>query len=113
MKEWNDRSKCKIKRPGRLRIFFRIIAPMSWLFFSNVYAQSDLIRQSFEEVFKKSDGCLFCHNGIEKMHKSPAVKLGCTDCHGGNAQVKTIKVLSSIPCPFSVSKMRPIPKSIL
>lgn len=25
------------------------------------------------------------------MHRSPAVKLGCTDCHGGNARVKTIK----------------------
>ncbi|MDZ7359887.1 MAG: hypothetical protein ONB46_04065 [candidate division KSB1 bacterium] len=30
-----------------------------------------------------------CHTGIESMHKSPAVKLGCTDCHGGNAEART------------------------
>src|SRR4051794_24190251 len=26
-----------------------------------------------------------CHVGIEAMHQSPAVKLACIDCHGGNA----------------------------
>ena len=26
-----------------------------------------------------------CHAGIEPMHASPNVVLGCTDCHGGNA----------------------------
>src|SRR5687767_1299016 len=35
----------------------------------------------------KSEGCesAKCHVGIEPMHNSPAVRLGCTDCHGGNA----------------------------
>jgi hypothetical protein len=37
----------------------------------------------------KSSGCLACHAGIEPMHASPAVKLGCTDCHGGDATAKT------------------------
>jgi|CXWL01.1.fsa_nt_gi hypothetical protein len=32
-----------------------------------------------------SAGCVSCHVGIEPMHASPAVKLGCTDCHGGDA----------------------------
>src|SRR5439155_4130337 len=32
----------------------------------------------------KSAGCLQCHQGVEPMHSSPAVVLGCTDCHGGN-----------------------------
>ena len=27
-----------------------------------------------------------CHAGIEPMHASPAVHLGCTDCHGGRAE---------------------------
>ncbi|HKY33559.1 MAG TPA: hypothetical protein VJV23_13590, partial [Candidatus Polarisedimenticolia bacterium] len=32
-------------------------------------------------------GCVAadCHAGIEEMHQSPAVKLGCTECHGGDA----------------------------
>ncbi|HET8797970.1 MAG TPA: hypothetical protein VFO89_09785, partial [Thermoanaerobaculia bacterium] len=36
-------------------------------------------------ALEKSRGCLACHAGIEPMHASPAVRLGCTDCHGGNA----------------------------
>ena len=37
----------------------------------------------------KSSGCLTCHKNIEPMHASPAVRLGCTDCHGGNAGATT------------------------
>ena len=35
----------------------------------------------------KSAGCTAsgCHVGIEPMHASAAVRLGCTDCHGGDA----------------------------
>ncbi len=36
-----------------------------------------------------SDGCESCHAGIEPMHASPNVRLGCTDCHGGNATALT------------------------
>src|SRR5438034_5692703 len=38
---------------------------------------------------EKSRGCVTCHKNIEPMHASPAVKLGCTDCHGGNAAATT------------------------
>ena len=48
------------------------------------------ISQSQEEVTKKSTGCLSCHRGIESMHKNEAVKLGCVDCHGGNAEGTTL-----------------------
>jgi hypothetical protein len=40
--------------------------------------------QSREEAHRKSAGCIECHKGIEEMHASPNVVLGCTDCHGGN-----------------------------
>ncbi|HZI31631.1 MAG TPA: hypothetical protein VFF11_04775 [Candidatus Binatia bacterium] len=43
------------------------------------------IDQSQAEADKKSVGCLECHSGVEKMHTSKNVVLGCTDCHGGNA----------------------------
>ncbi|MBM3813161.1 MAG: hypothetical protein FJW20_16175 [Acidimicrobiia bacterium] len=50
----------------------------------------DLLRQSAEAQKGKSAGCesAKCHVGIEPMHVSPAVRLGCTDCHGGNANTE-------------------------
>ena len=43
--------------------------------------QTEAMRES------KSAGCTAsgCHVGIEPMHASAAVRLGCTDCHGGEA----------------------------
>ncbi len=43
--------------------------------------------QSVEQVEQKSAGCVSCHSQTDRasMHTSPAVKLGCTDCHGGNS----------------------------
>ncbi len=43
------------------------------------------IDQTKAEANLKSRGCVECHKGIEEMHPSGAVVLGCTDCHGGNA----------------------------
>jgi len=45
--------------------------------------------QSAADVEMKSSGCRSCHTQTDRssMHASPAVKLGCTDCHGGDASV--------------------------
>jgi hypothetical protein len=43
-----------------------------------------LLRQTQVAADEKSTGCIDCHAGIEPMHSSRAVKLACTDCHGGN-----------------------------
>lgn len=45
--------------------------------------------QSLADVARKSIGCLRCHTQEDAptMHDSPAVRLGCTDCHGGDASV--------------------------
>lgn len=47
-------------------------------------------RQSVAEMDAKSEGCLTCHvkTDAPTMHVSPAVRLGCTDCHGGNEAVR-------------------------
>ena len=39
---------------------------------------------------EKSAGCMSCHTDTDSknMHSNSAVVLGCTDCHGGNANVK-------------------------
>ena len=44
----------------------------------------DLSRQTAAEAALKSQGCIACHQGVGDMHRSPNVRLGCTDCHGGN-----------------------------
>ncbi|HEX7036222.1 MAG TPA: hypothetical protein VF210_10630 [Pseudomonadales bacterium] len=46
-------------------------------------------RQSAADAHAKSEGCLSCHSATDSasMHASRAVILGCTDCHGGDADV--------------------------
>jgi len=46
-------------------------------------------RQSVMDADKKSLGCVSCHTGTDRhtMHANPGVVLGCTDCHGGDANV--------------------------
>jgi hypothetical protein len=55
-------------------------------------------RQSEADALAKSEGCESCHRydsvasaitpDHRSMHANPGVVLGCTDCHGGNAQVQ-------------------------
>ncbi|WP_166036866.1 hypothetical protein [Sphingosinicella sp. YJ22] len=37
----------------------------------------------------RTSGCMSCHydSDAHTMHRSPAVVLGCTDCHGGNPRI--------------------------
>ncbi len=48
-----------------------------------------LLEQSQEQMNQKSDGCNSCHAPTDSptMHTTGTVRIGCTDCHGGNAQV--------------------------
>jgi hypothetical protein len=45
--------------------------------------------QSIEAADAKTTGCMSCHTASDSktMHRNPAVVLGCTDCHGGDASV--------------------------
>ncbi len=53
-----------------------------------IYAPAPL-RQSQADAGEKSSGCVSCHTASDaaNMHRSPSVILGCTDCHGGSADV--------------------------
>jgi hypothetical protein len=44
---------------------------------------------SLEEAQQRSFGCVSCHNPMDSatMHTTGTVRLGCSDCHGGNAQI--------------------------
>jgi hypothetical protein len=59
----------------------------------------DLLRQTQAEADRKSQGCTSakCHVGIEPMHVSPAVRLGCTDCHGGDANTTELRQAHPTP----------------
>ncbi|HSR66346.1 MAG TPA: hypothetical protein VLU25_00265 [Acidobacteriota bacterium] len=50
-----------------------------------------LITQPVQAAQRKSRGCVAadCHARIEKMHASESVRLGCTDCHGGDADASS------------------------
>ena len=58
--------------------------------YSRVIAPPAPQRQSVAEMEAKSEGCNTCHvkTDAPTMHVSPAVRLGCTDCHGGDAAVR-------------------------
>ncbi len=46
--------------------------------------------QDWAAADAKSSGCVSCHVASDQktMHDSPAVVLGCADCHGGDASVR-------------------------
>ncbi|MEM6858589.1 MAG: hypothetical protein AAF559_12015 [Pseudomonadota bacterium] len=54
-----------------------------------VLAEPAPANQSIADMDAKSEGCLTCHikTDAPTMHVSPAVRLGCTDCHGGNPSI--------------------------
>ncbi len=45
--------------------------------------------QTVKEADTKTLGCMSCHTATDRhtMHQNPAVILGCSDCHGGDARV--------------------------
>ncbi len=75
-----------------------LVMPVSQTFASNeekpvehAYAKAPPApaRQSVADAEAKSAGCISCHvrSDAASMHVSPAVRLGCTDCHGGDAGI--------------------------
>src|SRR6266851_10391013 len=58
--------------------------------FGLAQAPATLSSQTQEDADRKSAGCMSCHTQTDQrtMHRSASVRLGCTDCHGGNAGVK-------------------------
>ncbi len=55
--------------------------------------------QSREQAEAKSAGCKTCHSPFDQwtMHETPAVVLGCTDCHGGDATATTEEAAHVLP----------------
>jgi hypothetical protein len=45
----------------------------------------ELMKQTPEAAAAKSTGCITCHQNTGDPHGKNTLRLGCTDCHGGNA----------------------------
>ncbi len=48
-----------------------------------------LMEQSAEQAHAKSAGCVVCHQTVGDPHCKNTLRIGCTDCHGGNAASAT------------------------
>src|SRR5262249_43892531 len=44
----------------------------------------DLLKQTGEQAFAKSAGCVQCHQNTCDPHARETLHLGCCDCHGGD-----------------------------
>src|SRR5438105_2713403 len=81
----------KRRATGGIRPGTSLTLAMTMIFATLALAQQSpsLFRQTFTEAGAKDGQCVTYHKGIEAMHTSAAVKLGCVDCHGGDATATT------------------------
>lgn len=68
---------------------------------------ANTVDQSEATMMAKSRGCVDCHENSHDPHNSEFVRLGCTDCHGGDASegltMKQAHVLPKNPVFFESS----------
>ncbi len=66
----------------------------------------NLIGQTQEEADRKSAGCVSCHTQTDQptMHATGTLRLGCTDCHGGNADARVAMGAASTSPEYQQAK---------
>lgn len=71
-----------------------------------------LLKQTQEDMDRKSAGCKSCHTKSDSatMHMSEALRIGCTDCHGGNAEVKVAENTSPQAAEYLKAKKQAHPQ---
>ncbi len=81
----------KSPKPAHLLLIALSLAFLSLMSGPHSNVQPDvLLLQSQAEADRKSAGCITCHTATDSatMHSTGTVRLGCTDCHGGNAEIR-------------------------
>ena len=75
-------------------------------------SQSLRLKQTQDDVDAKSLGCQSCHTTTDSrtMHVSQSVRLGCTDCHGGDAGVRVAAGLSATSGEYLIAKKKAHPQ---
>ncbi len=68
--------------------------------------------QSQEDANRKSTGCVACHGQTDSpsMHPTGTVRLGCTDCHGGNAETQPPAGTKPGDAPYEQAKKQAHPR---
>jgi hypothetical protein len=79
-----------------------------------VAQQSDRSRllQPQSDADRKSTGCVACHglSDSPSMHTTGTVRLGCTDCHGGDPAIQPPSGTKSGEAPYDQAKKQAHPK---
>lgn len=52
---------------------------------------TNMATQTAADAHHKSHGCITCHTDVGNMHGTNTVQIGCTDCHGGNAEAVDVR----------------------
>src|SRR5580704_6212217 len=75
-------------------------------------AGPSLLGQSQEEADRKSAGCISCHTQTDEptMHTTGTLRLGCTDCHGGNADARAASSAASTSPEYEQVKRQAHPQ---
>ncbi len=73
---------------GRRAVALLVFAAVVLLTTLAAASDDPLLRQPQPDADAKSSGCQTCHTPMDSatMHTTGTVRLGCTDCHGGNAE---------------------------
>ena len=73
-----------------LLVVLGVRMPVAKLRAADQNAGPSLMGQPQADADRKSAGCISCHTQTDEptMHATRTVRLGCTDCHGGNADVR-------------------------
>ncbi len=72
-----------------------------------------LSSQTQEQADAKSTGCMSCHVSTDQktMHASSSVRLGCTDCHGGDSRVRVAGTAGSAEYRLAQEKAHVLPEN--
>lgn len=80
---------------------------------SDTVESGNLLSQSQADADRKSAGCNSCHTSEDSptMHTTGTVRLGCTDCHGGDATVSISPNTPATSKEYTEAKSRAHPHS--
>jgi hypothetical protein len=72
----------------------------------------NLMSQTQEEADRKSAGCISCHTQTDEptMHATGTVRIGCTDCHGGNADARIASNVATTSPEYEHAKRKAHPQ---
>ena len=93
-------------------VLFAVRMPLQSVRAAGQNAGPSLTSQPQAEADRKSAGCLTCHTQTDEptMHATGTVRLGCTDCHGGDAAARIASGVSSNSPEYREVKLRAHPQ---